>query len=132
MFSDALLVYHNTPIGLGLPTPAELMYHHRVKTDLPLVYPQQQNIDQSRAMYAASYLKTAVVPKYSGDELVWIQDPVTKLWQDDEISAVSQKPERYFVTVNKTQKIYECNLRFIRPHSLNHVQEQPFSPVQTP
>ena len=42
-FSDALLAYHDTPIGLGLPTPGELMYGHRMKTELPLVYLQEQN-----------------------------------------------------------------------------------------
>ena len=44
----------------------------------------------------------------------------------------SQKPKSYFVTVNKTQKICEHYLRFMRPQSLNHVHEQPASPVCTP
>ena len=94
-----------------------------MKTDLPLVYLQEQNTNRSRAKYTARYLEIAVVPQYSVNELVWIQDPVTNLWQDGKISGVSLKPESYFVTVNKTQKIYEHNQRFIRPSSLNHVQE---------
>ena len=42
-FSDALLVYHDMPTGLGLPTPAELMYGHRMKIDLTLIYLQEQS-----------------------------------------------------------------------------------------
>ena len=51
-FSDALLVYHNMPIGPGLPIPPKLMHGHRVKTYLSSVYLQEQNTDQRRTKYA--------------------------------------------------------------------------------
>ena len=92
-FSDALLVYHDMAIRVGLPSPAKLMCGHSVKTDLQLVYLQEQNTDKSRAKYAARYLKRVTVPQYSVDKPIWMQDPVTKHWKDGKISGVLQKLE---------------------------------------
>ena len=85
-FSASLLLYQDTPIGCSLPTPAELMFDRRIKTDIPMKITCEEDEENAYSIqkHRQRYLTNTSVQstlEFQRNQPVNFQDPVSKMDQ---------------------------------------------------
>ena len=115
----ALLCLHSTPIGGGLPSPAELLFRRTIQDNLPRKHEKcftdedtinkLTNLQQTQKFYHDRHVKplTPLIPGQS----VTVQNPRTHRWEPATVQKSHQHPRSYDITTQSGQ-----NLRRNRRH----------------
>ena len=100
----ALLCVRTTPLGPNLPSPAELLFGRKLKSNLPCVNLAERDDDLRRALRE---LRTKHIPLYDSHsrslpeltpgQSVRVQDPITKRWKPGVVKSKEEEPRSYLV-----------------------------------
>ena len=107
-WNHLLLDYRCTPISSSIPSPAEILFGRKFRSELML--PSQvinPHISSQREMIARkegkfhpiSTTSNNMIP-YEARQRVWIQDPASKKWNPGSIKEKATEPNSYWVELN--------------------------------
>ena len=143
----ALLCIRTTPIDHKLPTPAELLYGRKLKSNLPIkitnTYHDADGVaerlkerqDKQRGYYDQ---QSRELPPLHVGQSVRVQDPNSKLWSPATIQAKCSEPRSYLVE-KPNGSVLRRNSQFVHSHEpvqgiQKHVRfaDEPSSKPDTP
>ena len=102
-FSEALLGYHDMPVGPNLPILAQHMTGHCLNSDLPAVSQSDKGETKVEARYGHKrwYLQgPGLNTEYNIRNLVWMQNPISKLWSEGTIIGLTMSKDSNVVSNN--------------------------------
>ena len=116
----AMLCLRTTPIGPRLPSPAELIFGRKVRSNLPVKSIAERDEDlqkdlrelRSKAMESYDSHSKPLADLKPGQS-VRVQDPITKRWKPATIEAREPEPRSYLVK-HENGAIHRRNRRHIR------------------
>ncbi|XP_023234615.1 uncharacterized protein K02A2.6-like [Centruroides sculpturatus] len=125
-----LLEYRNTPLGRGIPSPAQLLYGRRLRGQVPT----RNNLLKPRIVvdkFRKNHLQRQQIQKHYFDrnardltalnphDRVMIQID-KRNWEPGEIIEIDRyRPRSYIVRIDKDGKYFICNRRFLRKFNVN-------------
>lgn len=134
----ALLEYRNTPIDRKTPSPAELLFGRKLKGLIPMseeilkpkfdINTQVKALQQKQSNQKFYYDKHAKdLQRLSVNDPVMMQDSRTGEWNPGMIIGIDQnRPRSYLVKLNKNNKTYIRNRRYLRKIENNFVTDDDF------
>lgn len=118
----ALLCIRTTPIGHGLPSPAELMFSRKVRSNLPAFSRDPQSCDveaaklrKQRSKCKEQYDKQSrTLTTLENGQSVRTQDPITNKWKPAIIRQRCTNQPRAYIVEGESGGQYKRNRRHIR------------------
>ena len=116
-----LLDYRCIPISSNIPSPAEILFGRRFRSELMLpsqvINPRISNqwemiAKKEDKFHPISTTSNKAIP-YEARQRVWIQDPASKKWNPGSIKEKATEPDSYWVELNGAE--YRRNTNFIKP-----------------
>ena len=89
-------------------------------TELPAVNLSSDHdvkLEEKQFQHRQHYIQNVESPRYILDDPVWVQDPTSKEWLSTTITGLTSKSDAYVVTLNQSNKCYECNVKYLRPRN---------------
>ena len=118
---EALLLHRNTPLGSDLPSPAEILFGHKLQTNLPIQIksPPNDYFHQKREtdvqVTSERYNKSSKnLPELQLHDKVFYQDVARKTWFPGTISGIGPEPRSYTVTCNNSDRNLRRNRTLLR------------------
>ncbi len=133
----ALLALRTTPLAGGIPSPAEMMFGCKIKSQLPMINKREKSesalaaMENKRSMVQHRYDSGArPLPELESDQSVRIQDPNSKKWMRGTVVEKHPMPRSYVVR-SEDEVEYRRNRRQIRPtkEAIPHVPDDHDEPV---
>ena len=109
VFSEALQAYHDMPGRPNLPTPAQLMTGCCLSLDLQAVLQTDEDEIEIEVRYGHKrrYLQDPQLDtEYNIRSLVWMQNPIPKLWSEGAILELTKSKDSCVVSNNSDNKVY--------------------------
>ena len=100
----ALLILRTTPISSNMPSPADMLFTYKLKNNLPIISHEEERGRDN-------------IHKFTVNQPVYIQNPLTKKWSHGTISGFPPEPNSYFVSTPDGGK-YRRNQVHIRARML--------------
>ena len=127
--SMALLCVRTTPLGSGLPSPAELMFNRKLRSNLPIVNLRAQDeqikdkLQTRRDKTKTDYDKTThPLPELHDGQDVRIRNPLTEKWEPGKVISKTSQPRQY--TVEK-----QNGAQYVRNRRHLRCTEETFKPM---
>ena len=103
-----LLNYQCTPISSSIPSPAEILFGRKFRSELmlpsqvinPHISSQREMIARKECKFHPISMTSNNMIPYEAGQHVWIQDPASKKWNPGSIKEKSTKPNSYWVELN--------------------------------
>ena len=102
--STALLLHRTTPIGTGLPSPAELLFNRQIANNLPVrikshTTDQHREILNQRDQHTATYYNqhTHELPQLHLNQPIFYQDVAKRSWTPGKIIGCGPEPRSFTV-----------------------------------
>ena len=120
-----LLQHRVTPLSKEIPSPYEILFGRKPRSDLTLLPSQLMNsrISRIREEIARKEGKYHAIENTSGElpieigQQIWHQDPQTKKWSSGLVEKACDEPNS-FVISTKTGARYRRNRNFIKPRQV--------------
>ena len=122
-----LLDYRCTPISSSIPSPAEILFGRKFRSELmlpsqvinPRISSQREMIAKKEGKFhPISTTSNNMIP-YEAGQRVWIQDPASKKWNPGSIKEKATEPNSYWVELNSAE--YRRNTNFIKPRQTQDI-----------
>ena len=138
-WNEFLLQYRMTPLSAELPSPAEILFGRKFRSNLTVLPSQLMNstIKKQRELIAKKENKFYPQNKNSTTEMplevgqkIWHQDPHTKKWIPGTIQEFCKEPNSYILK-SENGATYRRNRNFIKPRqssfekNSNSTQQKP-------
>ena len=126
--------YRITPLSSTIPSPAEILFGRRFRSNLSILPSQLTN---SRTAYIREEItkkenklheKPTPVADLVPGQPIWHQDPLTKKWLPGAVQEKLQEPHSYSITSQDTTAMYRRNRNHLK---LRQVPDAPASATTT-
>ena len=111
--------YRITPLSSTIPSPAEILFGRRFRSNLPILPSQLTN---SRTTYISEEIakkelheKPTPVADLIPGQPIWHQDPPTNKWLPGAVQEKLQEPHSYSITSQDTTAMYRRNRNHLKP-----------------
>ena len=119
--------YRITPLSSTIPSPAEILFGRRFRSNLSILPSQLTN---SRTAYIHEEIakkenklheKPTLVADLVPGQSIWHQDPLTKKWLPGTVQEKLQEPHSYSITSQDTTAMYRRNRNNLKPRQVPDV-----------
>ena len=116
--------YRITPLSSTIPSPAEILFGRRFRSNLSILPSQLTN---SRTTYIREEItkkenkpheKPTPVADLVPGQPIWHQDPLTKKWLPGAVQEKLQEPHSYSITSQDTTAMYRRNRNHLKPQQV--------------
>ena len=120
--------YRITPLSSTIPSPAEILFGRRFRSNLSILPSQLTN---SRTAYICKEIakkenklheKPTPVADLVPGQPIWHQDPLTKKWLPGAVQEKLQEPHSYSITSQDTTTMYRRNRNHLKPDKFQMLQ----------
>ena len=120
--------YRITPLSSTIPSPAEILFERRFRSNLSILPSQLTN---SRTAYIHEEItkkenklheKPTPVADLVPGQPMWHQDPLTMKWLPGAVQEKLQKPHSYSITSQDTTAMYMRNRNHLKPDKFQMLQ----------
>ena len=126
----ALLLQRTTPLGPQLPSPAELLFQRRIRSNLP-VHVRNETSDDVSSQRQAMEAKTSArfnssardLPDLNLNQAVFYQDAAKRTWSPGTIIGIGPEPRSYTVQCSSSGRNLRRNRVLIRPRRVTFQNE---------
>ena len=122
----AMLALRTTPIGINMPSPAELLFQRRIGNNLPVHNGNQNNVITKEQTAKAPRENTLAREKTELhlDQLIFHQDVAKKTWTPGVVVGVGPEPRSYTIRCTITGRYLRRNRELIRPRKVSFEDDQ--------